>query len=530
MKNHLIAHICGQLSIDNVVITKPKDPSHGHFATPIAFSMAKELGKNPNEVASDLVAKLANCDMFSNVASAGGFINFTLSDSFLDSFSTRALREGDRFGSSEHSEKILLEFVSANPTGPLHIGHARGALFGNALLLLGRHLGYKIDSEYYINDAGNQVELLAQSVHYKGRIELLGEAVDFPETCYQGEYILDLAKKARDIYGDEIFKEGANLDLMGSWAKDMMMEWVKSTLRDAGIEFDIFVSEKSLYGRWKETEKQLEKNGALYKDDEGKVWLASSQKGDGKDRVVVRENGVPTYLAGDIIYHADKFAREYDHYINIWGADHHGYIPRVKAAIDFLGYDSNKLEVLLAQMVALLKGGEPYKMSKRSGNFVTMEEVGADVGFDALKFIFLTKRSDTHLEFDIDSLEKQDSSNPVYYVNYAHARICSLFEKVATDISSVVDVRLNSLDVNSKDLLFTALSLPEVIKDSFETRQPHLMTDYLYRLAGKTHRFYTETKVMGSENESEYLKLLATVALSLRVGLNLLGITAKTKM
>lgn len=530
MKKRLIAHICGQLSLPTVVISKPKDSSHGHFATPLAFAMAKEAKKAPAIIATELAEKLQNADMFDKVEQVSGFINFTLSDKFLDSFANDALKASQSFATATADQTILLEYVSANPTGPLHIGHARGALYGNALATIGRHLGHKITTEYYINDAGNQVELLGKSVHFKGRIELLGESVEFPAECYQGDYILELARDAFEKFGKDIFADGADLDEMASWAKDKMMAWVKSTLESAGITFDSFVSEKSLYDRWSEIEKSLAKNSALYSDDENKVWLKSSEKGDGKDRVVVRENGVPTYLAGDIIYHADKFARNYDHYINIWGADHHGYIPRVKASVEFLGYDSSKLEVLLAQMVALLKGGEPYKMSKRSGNFVTMEDVGEEVGFDALKFIFLTKKSDTHLEFDVDSLKNEDSSNPVYYVNYAHARISSIFEKAGIAPDQLISVSLVNLTAESKDLLFSAMTLPDLLHEAFESRQVHLITDYLYKLASKFHRFYNENRVIGAENEKELLKIFAVVALSIRTGLKMLGIDAKTRM
>ncbi|MGE4295844.1 MAG: arginine--tRNA ligase [Campylobacterales bacterium] len=530
MKKRVIAHIAGRLEHSDVLVTKPKDASFGHFCTPVAFTLAKQLKQSPHAIAQDLCEKLLHDELFDKVEQVAGYVNFSLSDRFLDSFANDALKDGDAFGAQQNGTRILLEYVSANPTGPLHIGHARGAVYGNALLQLGRHLGYAIDSEYYINDAGNQVDLLGQSVHYKGRAEILGESVDFPAECYQGEYISELARKAHAQFGDTPFKAGADLTDMASWAKDRMMEWVKDTLGRAGIVFDNYVSEKSLYGRWDAVRKQLEEHGALYADAEGKVWLASSQKGDAKDRVVVRENGVPTYLAGDIIYHGDKFARGYDRYINIWGADHHGYIPRVKAAVDFLGYDSTKLEVLLSQMVALLKGGEPYKMSKRSGNFVTMEDVGEEIGYDSLKFVFLTKRSDTHLEFDIDLLKNEDSSNPVYYVNYAHARICSLFEKVGKTPEEMVNVKLENLSHEAKDLLFTAMLLPEVIDDAFETRQAHLVTDYLYKLAGKFHRFYTENRVMGSDQEAQFLKIFAVTALSIRLGMKLLGITAKTRM
>ncbi|MDR2152113.1 MAG: arginine--tRNA ligase [Helicobacteraceae bacterium] len=537
MKQKIERFIADRLGADNVALTSPKDPSFGHFATPIAFTLAASRRAAPNAIATELSQKLRDDEYFSEVSVVGGFINFKLSDRFLDLNALEALRRGDRFGAiaagateSAGGEKILLEFVSANPTGPLHIGHARGAFYGDSLLKLGRHLGHTIVSEYYINDAGNQVDLLGRSVHFKGRAELLNEAIEFPSECYQGEYILDLAKLAQKRFGDAIFQEGADISALCVWAKDEMIKWIKTTLGEADIVFDNFVSEKPLYDRWDKTMKRLEENGALYADSDRKIWLASSKKGDGKDRVVARENGVPTYLAGDIIYHDDKFARGFDRYINIWGADHHGYIPRVKAAIEFLGYDSNKLEVLLSQMVSLLKNGEPYKMSKRSGNFVTMEEIGNEAGYDALRFIFLTKRADTHLEFDINLLKKEDSSNPIYYVNYAHARICSLFEKLGKKPYDLIETPLDNLQSDAKELVFFALQLPETIKESFKTRQPHLLTDYLYKLAVKTHKFYADNRVIGSKDEERFAKILSLSALSIRIGLKLLGINAKTSM
>jgi arginyl-tRNA synthetase len=528
LKQRISDFIAKRLSLESAFVAKPKDAAFGHFCTPAAFALSKGTGKTPNLIALDLCAKLQDSEMFESVTADGGYVNFTLSLRFLDHFATKALYDNDRFGSESGGESVLLEFVSANPTGPLHIGHARGAVFGDALARLGRHLGHRVASEYYINDAGNQIELLGRSVYFKAKTELLGEKIAFPEECYQGDYVSDLAKEAFDMFGRAAFASEETIENLSGWAKNKMLDWIKTTLSEADIKFDNFVSERALYIGWDRVRSILEKNDALYVDAERKEYLASSRKGDSKDRVVVRENGIPTYLAGDIIYHHNKFERRFDRYINIWGADHHGYIARVKAAIEFLGYDSGRLEVLLSQMVALLKGGEPYKMSKRSGNFVPMEEVGREIGYDALKFVFLTKRADTHLEFDLDLLAKEDSSNPVYYVNYAHARICSLFEKLGR--SPDIDTPLVDLSGGAKELLFYALLLPEVITEAFNSRQPHLVTDYLYKLSGRLHRFYADNRVIGSANEEQILKVFAVVRLAIWQGLRLLGIKAKTKM
>ncbi|WP_281951490.1 arginine--tRNA ligase [Nitrosophilus kaiyonis] len=512
-----------------IVLEKPKDKNFGHYATPIAFSMAKELRKSPMIIADELADIFKKEDIFESVEAVKGYINFKLSEKFLNDYATWALNNEKDFGKDEKDESILLEFVSANPTGPLHIGHARGAVIGDAIARIGSHLGYKITKEYYINDAGNQIYLLGLSIFLSGKEKILKEEVKWPDEFYRGEYIVDLAKEAAKIFGNEIFVDEAFIPKLADWAKDKMMELIKKDLKDVGIEFDNFVSEKKLYDEWPKVMEILEKRDALYHKD-GKIWLKSTQFGDEKDRVVVREDGRPTYLAGDIIYHYDKFKRGYDHYINIWGADHHGYIARVKAAIKFLGFDPDKLEIILSQMVSLLKGGEPYKMSKRAGNFILMSDVVEDIGADALRFIFLSKKADTHLEFDVEDLKKEDASNPVYYINYAHARINSVFEKSGKSVEDILDVKLYDLNEDAKNLLFISLLLPEVIEDAFEKRELQKVTDYLKALAAQFHRFYNANKVLGTQNKDKYLKLFAVVAMSIRVGLRLLGIEAKYRM
>jgi arginyl-tRNA synthetase len=289
------------------------------------------------------------------------------------------------------------------------------------------------------------------------------------------------------------------------------------------------VGEKTLYKDWEETKKTLLANNSLY-DKEDKTFLRSTVYGDDSDRVVVRDNGIPTYLAGDIIYHKNKFDRNFDRYINIWGADHHGYIARVKAAVEFTGYDSSKLEILLSQMVALLKGGEPYKMSKRAGNVILMSDITNEIGADALRFIFLTKKSDTHLEFDIDTLKNQDSSNPVFYINYAHARINQLFKKADLTVNEVLNEDISSINQDGKDLVFQALLLPDILEDAFGKRDIQKITDYLHGLSAMIHKFYNEHRIIGDSVEKQYLKALSIVGLSLRVGLKVLGITAKEVM
>ncbi len=528
MKKGVVRAISAEIAED-FVLEKPKDLSFGHYATPLAFSLAKIEKKSPMIVADELCERFGNCDVFESITAIKGFINFKLSDSFLDSVASQALKEEENFARAYHDKSILLEYVSANPTGPLHIGHARGAVFGDSLYRIGKHLGYKIESEYYVNDAGNQIELLGLSLFLSGQEQFTDKSVQWPEEFYRGDYIVELAKEAESEFGKEIFEDESNITKLSVWGKDKMLELIRQNLRDANITFDHYVSEKALYAHWEETLQKLEKSGAIY-EKEGKKWLRSSEVGDEKDRVVVREDGRPTYLAGDIIYHDNKYERGYDSYINIWGADHHGYIARVKAAIHFLGYDENKLEVLLAQMVSLLKGGEPYKMSKRAGNFILMSEVVDEIGADALRFIFLSKKSDTHLEFDVDMFKQQDSSNPIFYVQYAHARINQIFANAGKIPDEVFDVKLEGLDEDSKNLLFSALLLPEVLEDAFHSRALQKLPEYLKSLAALYHQFYNKHKIVGADNEDVLLKISAMVAVSIRTGLKLMGIKAQYKM
>ncbi len=518
----------------DVVIEIPKDKNFGHFSTPLAFSLAKELKKSPIIIAENLAKEFNGESIFSKVEAVKGFLNFSLSPSFLSGHADESLIAENNFGRGENkSETILLEFVSANPTGPLHIGHTRGAIYGDTLLKLGRHLGYKIDAEYYINDAGRQIFLLGLSMFVIGNIEILNKNnIELPEEYYRGDYIIDLAQQALNKFGNSIFDESnrdENISKLAQWGKDEMLIVIKNNLKSVGIEFDNYISEAGLYSFWDRSLNELKNNNGVYELD-GKLFLKSSSGGDDHDRVIVRENGVPTYLAGDIIYHHNKFERDYNKYINIWGADHHGYISRVKSAIDFLGYESQKLEVLLTQMVAILKDGQPYRMSKRRGNFVLMSDVVDEVGSEPLRFIFASKAPDISLQFDLNDLMIEDNSNPVYYINYAHARIESLINKSKFSRSEIRMANLNILPDEHRDLLFQALRLPEVIEDSFESRQTHKLTDYLKNLASNYHSFYNNSSIIGSDNEQELLKLSFVVANSIRVGLQLLGIEAKYKM
>lgn len=511
-----------------VVLEKPKDKSFGHFATPMAFALAKSLRKSPILIADDIAEQLKDEPIFAAVEAVKGYINFRLSDTFLNDYASKSLNNEADFAKGNETGKVLLEFVSANPTGPLHIGHARGAIYGDTLLRLGRHLGFEITAEYYINDAGNQMDLLGTSIVLEAQSTFLNQSPEFPESFYRGEYMTDLALLAQKEFGDAVFTED-NIIKLALWGKDKVMDIVTGTLKDTNIYFDTFVSEASLYGDWDRVLAKLEESKAIFKQ-EGKLWLKSSEKGDEKDRVVVRDTGKATYLAGDIVYHNQKFERGFDHYINIWGADHHGYIPRVKAAVDFMGHDSEKLEILLSQMVSLLKDGEPYKMSKRAGNVILMSDIVEEIGSDALRFIFASKKSDTALEFDLEDLKKQDQSNPAFYINYAHARIQTLLSKSELDKKAIEDTTLVGLNEEGKNLLFDALQLPSIVEIAFESREVQKLPDYLKKVAAGVHKYYGSTKIIGVDDEAQHLKLLMVVAVTIRVGLSLMGVTAKNRM
>lgn len=514
----------------SVVLEKPKDISLGHYSTPVAFSLARELRKSPIVIAEELVLKFSNSSMFEKVESVKGFVNFKLSVSFLESLVNNALNKKNEFAKEDKkNEKILLEYVSANPTGPLHIGHARGAIAGDSLARVGKYLGFDITTEYYINDAGAQMDLLGLSVSLAARDFIFKEDVVYPETYYRGEYLIDIANIVIEKFGKDIIYNESRFKEIAFFSKDLVMDIIIKDLKDLGITFDNFVSEKSLYPSWDSTKKVLQENGSLYEKSD-KIYLKSTQYGDDSDRVVVRDNGIPTYLAGDIIYHKNKYDRKYDRYINIWGADHHGYISRVKAAIEFLGNDSSKLEVILSQMVQLLKGGEPYKMSKRAGNVILMSDITEEIGADALRFIFLTRKSDTHLEFDVDMLKNQDSSNPIFYINYAHARINQVFVKVGMTQKDIENVSFEKLNQDGLNLVYESLLLGSILNEAFIKRDMQKITEYLYNLASSIHKFYNEHKVIGSDEQNVYLKVLSMAALSINVGLSLLGIKAREIM
>lgn len=546
----------------------PKREEWGDLSSNVAMSIAKKEGKPPRAVA-DLIAEQlkSSCPFFEKIDIAPpGFLNFTLRRDCWHSVLTEIETQGERYGHSAIGKgiRVLLEFVSANPTGPLHMGHGRGAALGEALARLLRAAGYSVEREYYINDAGRQMKLLAASV-YARYAELEGQEIEFPEDGYHGVYIKELAQGIREQVGSNLIKlspEEAQTRC-GQLAYEKLLDAIKHDLAEFGINFETWYSEASLFttGKIQEALSDLEKRDLVFKED-GAVWFRSSKFKDEKDRVVCKQDGDYTYLASDIAYHYDKLTRGFDWLINIWGADHHGYVPRMQGAVEAFGYPKDRLQVVLVQMVSLLRGGKKVEMSKRSGEFVTLKEVADEVGADAAKFFFLMRRADTHLEFDLELAKKQSSENPVYYVQYAHARLASLLriaQERGLTVPAVPDVDLALLATPEEFRLIKHLSsFPGLIESCAQALEPHRISFYLQELAGLLHAFYYKHRVLppkegdvrddvaepGPDGEAgeavretvspavtqARLALLQQVKTVLHNGLTLLGVSAPEKM
>jgi arginyl-tRNA synthetase len=528
--------------LPEVEVEVPRVASHGDISTPVAMGLSTQLRKAPRKIAEEIVAAIGKRDVFEKIEIAGpGFINFTFTRAYLHA-SLRRLLSGDRSMMREdvgRGLRVLVEFVSANPTGPLHIGHARGAAVGNALCNLLEESGFTVEREYYINDAGRQVRLLGMSVHAKYR-QLLGVNAALPEEGYRGQYIDDEAaalyaeagEKYRDVSFDECEKE------VSSWAYGRMMRLIKGDIASFHIRnFNSWVSEKALYERGEVADAiaSLKQKGFMFERD-GALWFRSTDFTDDKDRVVVKSDGAYTYFASDIAYHKDKLDRGFDVIVDIWGADHHGYIPRIESVMKAFGYDSSKFRVILVQMVNLLKHGTPFQMSKRAGNFVTLADVVELVGADTTKFIFLTRKSDSHLDFDIDVVTAQSAENPVYYVQYANARINSIFEKAketGIDTDGITGAGLVRLENDEEiALIKKLLSWPMVLEGAARSYEPHRITFYLQELAGTFHSYYHKYKVITDDQETTVARLALCRAIKIVLGdaLTILGVTAPEKM
>ncbi|MDA0739551.1 MAG: arginine--tRNA ligase [Nitrospirae bacterium] len=550
------------------VVEFPKREEWGDLSSNVAMSLAKKEGKSPRVVAELIAEQMrAACPFFEHIDIAPpGFLNFTLRRDCWDTVLTEVETQGACYGNSSigHGRRVLLEFVSANPTGPLHMGHGRGAALGEALARLLRAAGYAVEREYYINDAGRQMKLLAASV-YARYAALEGQTIAFPEDGYHGAYIQELAQGIQEQMGSNLLSlspEEATARC-GELAYEKLLAAIKQDLADFGITFETWYSEASLFttGKIHDALNDLEKRDLVFKAD-GATWFRSTTFKDEKDRVVCKQDGDYTYLASDIAYHYDKLTRGFDWLINIWGADHHGYVPRMQGAVEAFGYPKDRLQVVLVQMVSLLRGGQKVEMSKRSGEFVTLQEVADEVGADAAKFFFLMRRSDTHLEFDLELAKKQSSENPVYYVQYAHARLASLLriaEERGLTVPVVSDVDLSLLAAPEEFRLIKHLSsFPGLIESCAQALEPHRISFYLQELAGLLHAFYYKHRVLppkegevqadavepGPDGEAveaprevvspsvtqSRLALLQQVKTVLHNGLTLLGVSAPEKM
>jgi arginyl-tRNA synthetase len=526
--------------IPDIQIEVPGNPEHGDFATNIAMTMARAEKKAPRQIAEALVATLGASPLLDKVEVAGpGFINFTLAPVCWYEVLDDIMARGWRYGTSRvgQGQKVQVEFVSANPTGPLHIGHGRGAAVGDAVASILQAAGFDVQREYYVNDAGNQVATLGRSIWLRLR-QLHGEKISFPEDGYQGEYIRKLASSMRDESPEAIHQEEAEaIKLCSAFGVSKVLDWIATDLKAFGITFDNWFSEQSLYDRnMVATElAKLAEKGLSYEQDDA-VWLRTTDFGDDKDRVLIKSDGSPTYFASDVAYHMEKFDRGFDRVIDVWGADHHGYVPRMKAVVAGLGHSAEDLQVLLIQMVNLLRDGQPYTMGKRSGNFVTLHDVVDEVGKDACRFFFLMRRSDSQLDFDLELAKRQSSDNPVYYVQYAHARVCSINRTAAeqgVDLPASGTADLSCLTLAEELALAKHLArYPETVVGAAQTCEPHRIVYYLQELAAQFHSYYNRQRVLVEDAQitRARLYLVNGARIVLANALNLLGVDAPERM
>jgi arginyl-tRNA synthetase len=543
----------GELTSSNfpeVEIEEPKAGLHGDFSTNIAMIMASSQKMAPKKIAESIINHIDDSGkIISKVEIAGpGFINFYLKQSAWYPVLFRIYEKGERYGSSTigKGEKIQVEFVSSNPTGPLHVGHGRGAAVGDSVGNILSFCGYDVQKEYYINDSGRQINTLGRSVFLRYR-ELFEEKIEFPSTCYQGDYIRDIAIKIKDINGDKFLgtneepdekkAEEKAVSYCARLAAEEILEGIRQDLDSFGVSFNKWFSEQSLYdsGVVDSVINDFKKKKMIYEKD-GALWFKTTAFGDEKDRVVVKKNGEKTYFASDIAYHQEKYERGFDLVIDVWGADHHGYIPRMSASVQASGRDKNQFHVILVQLVNLLRGGEPVAMSTRAGEFVTLNDVINEVGRDAARFIFLTRHYDSPLDFDLELAKKKTSDNPVYYVQYVHARISSIIRKAAErETCDIVtdDEAITLLTQQEEVELMKALArYPETIENSAKLMEPHRITFFLMNLASLFHAYYNKHRVLTDDPVLSHgrLYLITAVQKIIKNGLTLLGVSAPDKM
>ncbi|WP_343682895.1 arginine--tRNA ligase [Acinetobacter baylyi] len=569
---------------NNSTLTRTKDRSHGDFASNIAMVGSKAAGMKPRDLAEKILASLPEVADITKAEIAGpGFINFFLNADQRFAVLDQIQAQGQYYGQTQVNaeKKIQVEFVSANPTSSLHVGHGRGAAYGMTVANLLEATGAQVDREYYVNDAGRQMDILATSTYLR-YLELLGQPLVFPKNAYQGDYVKEIAQSIIDKDGDayvrsvadvyrnvpedvqyaeELDSEGNKVVLSGDKEKHIdgliansqqligqgyrvfhqaalkaILDDIKDDLADFGVTFDQWFSEASLTQKIDEALQTLDQRGYLY-EKEGNIWFKSTEFGDEKDRVVKRRNGQTTYFASDIAYHLDKLQRGYTHIVDIWGSDHHGYIARVKAAIDAMGYDSSKLTVLLVQFVSLWRGGEMVQMSSRSGQFVTLRELRQEVGNDAARFYYVMRKSEQHIDFDLDLAVSQSKDNAVYYIQYAHARICRMLEKANSTQMRFNQTQArqfaNRLDLDAEtEILAKLAAYPDILVRAANAYEPHQIGNYLKELAALFHGWYNEHKVLTEDVELTQARLLLSVNVQqvLRNGLDLLGVSAPEAM
>lgn len=581
---HLVKTALEQLKADGelandiaaeIVIEHARDKSHGDFACNIAMRLAKPAKRKPRDIAELIISKIPESLMVKSISIAGpGFINFTLADTAFFSVVKNIFEKAENFGQSTIGEnkKVQVEFVSANPTGPLHVGHGRGAAYGAVVSNLLKAVGYQVSKEYYVNDAGRQMDILAASVWLR-YLEHCGEKVTFPVNAYKGEYVLDIAASIFEAHGEDFRKpfaevicdvpidegqEGgdkeAHIDGIISQAKTLLghahyrtvfgvglntiITDIREDLAEFGVTFDEWFSERSLMedGAIDKALNKLKDNDHVYEKG-GALWFRSTDFGDEKDRVVVRDNGQHTYFAADIAYHLNKFDRGFDKCLDIWGADHHGYVARVKGSIKAMEQDADALDVLLVQFAVLYKGGEKMQMSTRSGQFVTLRELREDVGNDAARFFYVMRKCEQHLDFDLDLAKSQSNENPVYYIQYAHARICSVFrelnEKNMTHDEPVGEANLALLNSPQESAIMSTLArFPEVVENAAMNYEPHNIPHYLRELANEFHTYYNAQKfiVEDEATRNARLYLIKAVRQVIQNGMRLIGVSTPEAM
>jgi arginyl-tRNA synthetase len=550
----------------SIVLERPKSPAHGDYACNVAMQLAKAMKRNPREIAQALIRALPESAYLEKAEVAGaGFLNFYLKPAARQQVVRAVLEQGEAYGHSHvgQGRKVQVEFVSANPTGPLHVGHGRGAAYGASLANLLSVAGFAVSREYYVNDAGRQMDILTLSTWLR-YLEIGGVSVPFPANAYQGDYVRDMARQIFAAHGERYLHDAARvmhglppaqvdaeagLDAMIANAKEILgvdyaylhdlvlaeqLGDCRNDLEEFGVVFDNWFSEQSLFSSElvPRAVAALEQAGHLYEMD-GAKWFRSTSFGDEKDRVVRRENGQYTYFASDIAYHLNKFERGFDLLINVWGADHHGYIARVKGALQALGLDPQRLTIALVQFAVLYRGGKKASMSTRSGEFVTLRELRGEVGNDAARLFYVLRKSDQHLDFDLDLAKSQSNDNPVYYIQYAHARVCSVLEQAEDEVDNLVNADLSVLVEEAEtDLLRRLSDYTLQIETAARDLAPHQIAFYLKDLAGAFHSYYNATRLLVEDGRLRAARLALAVAVRqvLRNGLAILGVSAPERM